>query len=86
MDYLSHLSTHHNYSVASLNIAISALKFFYGKILHKPFIIEKKRPKKDKHLPNVLNTEEIVHLLNASINIKHRVILALVYSGGLRVS
>jgi site-specific recombinase XerD len=86
LDFLSHLSQNRSYSEAGVNLAISALKFFYGHILNKNFIFDKKRPKKNKRLPNVLNTEEVINTLNALTNIKHRTILTLAYSGGLRVS
>jgi integrase/recombinase XerD len=84
--YLSHLSADHGVSESSINIAISALKFFYGTIINIPLMISKKRPKKDKRLPNVLGKEETLALLNALPNIKHRTILYFAYSGGLRVS
>jgi site-specific recombinase XerD len=86
LNYLSYLTEQRGYRAASVNIAISALKFYYGRILRKSFILEKKRPKKDKNLPKVLSRDEIIRVLNALTNVKHRVILYLVYSGGLRVS
>jgi site-specific recombinase XerD len=86
VEYLSHLSTAHGLCEASINIAISALKFFYGTILHKPLMLEKKRPKKDKRLPKVLGKEEAVRILNALPNLKHRTVLFIAYSAGLRVS
>lgn len=72
-------------AASTLNIIISALKFYYGEVLQKNFIYEIKRPKKDKKLPVVLGNEEVKRILNAISNIKHKVILMLVYSGGLQV-
>ena len=46
---------------------------------------ETKRPKKDKKLPVVLSQEEVFHILSSVSNIKHKAILMLIYSGGLRV-
>ena len=43
-------------------------------------------PKSDKKLPIVLSIAEIQKMFNVCENIKHRVILALLYSCGLRVS
>jgi site-specific recombinase XerD len=43
------------------------------------------RPKRSKKLPHVLTENEIVRLLKAAQNIKHRCILMLIYSGGLRL-
>jgi site-specific recombinase XerD len=71
-----HLSFEHDYN---------ALKFYYGEVLSKNFIYEVKRPKKDKKLPVVLSREEIKKILQITENIKHKAILMLMYSGGLRV-
>ncbi len=44
-----------------------------------------KRPKKDKKLPVILSKEEVKKILYTATNIKHKAILMLMYSGGLRV-
>lgn len=62
------------------------MKFYYGTILKKKFPYEIKRPRKDKKLPVVLSKEEIAQILSTVDNIKHKAILMLVYSAGLRVS
>jgi integrase/recombinase XerD len=85
-NYMAHLSSVHNLSEASLNIGMSAIKFLYSTILHNPLIIEKKRPKKDKRLPKVLGKDETIRVLNALPNLKHRAVLYIAYSAGLRVS
>lgn len=72
-------------ATSTLNIIINALKFYYGEILKKDFIFEVKRPKKDRKLPVVLNREEIAKILLSITNIKHKAILTLIYSAGLRV-
>jgi site-specific recombinase XerD len=61
------------------------LKFYYGTVLKKKFIYEVRRPRKDKKLPVVLSPEEVAKILGVVGNIKHRAILMLVYSAGLRV-
>lgn len=47
--------------------------------------MKSKRPRKDKKLPIVLSKEELPKILSSVDNIKHRTILMLVYSAGLRV-
>jgi site-specific recombinase XerD len=54
--------------------------------LKRRFIYEIKRPKKDKKLPVVLSQGEVSQILSSINNIKHRAILMLIYSAGLRVS
>nr|WP_297787966.1 tyrosine-type recombinase/integrase [uncultured Allomuricauda sp.] len=43
------------------------------------------RPKKEKKLPVVLSKEEIRLLIDETLNLKHKTLLSLVYSGGLRI-
>jgi len=72
-------------ATSTLNIIINALKFYYGEVLKKKFIYEVKRPRKDKKLPVVLTRDEVAKILSVIDNIKHRAILMLIYSAGLRV-
>jgi len=85
-DFLFHLVEEKKVATSTLNSAINALKFYYGTILKKNFAYEVKRPRKDKKLPVVLSKEEVAKILSAVDNIKHKAILMLVYSAGLRVS
>lgn len=83
--YLYHMINQKKVATSTLNTIINALKFYCGEILKKSFIYEVKRPKKDKKLPLVLSKEEVKKMLEVTTNIKHKAILMLVYSGGLRV-
>ncbi|MBE0516025.1 MAG: tyrosine-type recombinase/integrase [Methanophagales archaeon] len=85
-DYLYYLANDREASTSTLNIAINALKFYYGEVLKRRFVYEIKRPKKDKKLPVVLSQEEVFQIFSAVNNIKHKAILMLTYSAGLRVS
>jgi len=64
---------------------VNALKFYYGSMLKKKFFYDIKRPRKDKKLPVVLSKEEVAKILSYVDNLKHKAILMLVYSAGLRV-
>lgn len=44
------------------------------------------RPSRSRYLPIVLSKEEVVDLLRATKNLKHRTIIAMLYSAGLRIS
>ena len=84
--YLLHMTEERNVSATYRDQAISALKFFYGKVLKKRIIIDElPRPKKEFKLPVVLSTEEVSRLLAAVRNRKHLAILMLLYSSGMRV-
>jgi site-specific recombinase XerD len=54
-------------------------------MLKKKFVYEVKRPRKDKKLPVVLSQEEVAKILSSVDNVKHKAILMIVYSAGLRV-
>ncbi len=83
--YLYYMVSQRKVATSTSNAIINALKLYYGEILKKNFIYEVKRPKKDKKLPVVLSREEVRKILHATKNIKHKAILMLMYSGGLRV-
>ena len=84
--YLKHLILDGR-SDSYINQMINAIKFYYEVVLGMPNRFYKvDRPKKRKTLPKVLSTEEIESLIKASNNIKHKCILSLLYSAGLRRS
>ncbi|MDI7262164.1 MAG: phage integrase N-terminal SAM-like domain-containing protein, partial [Thermodesulfobacteriota bacterium] len=84
-DYLLYLAEEKESATATINQAINALKFYYGAMFKKRFVYEVKRPRKDKKLPIVLSQEEVAKILTSLDNVKHKSILMLVYSAGLRV-
>lgn len=84
--FLAFLEKNHNYSASSINNAISAFKFFFSCVVKKNIVEEQQRPNQDKSLPIVLSKEEIVNIINLEKNTKHRLLIILIYSSGLRVS
>jgi site-specific recombinase XerD len=71
----------------TLHSRINALKFYYEQVLgREKFFWEIPRPKKPFLLPKVISEEKILEGLLAVKNLKHRTILLLAYSAGLRVS
>ncbi|MFA7572906.1 MAG: site-specific tyrosine recombinase/integron integrase [Lutispora sp.] len=84
--YLLYLLENQGHSHSYVNQAISAIKFLYKDVFKRHnIIIDVPRPKKEDKLPEVLSQQEIIKVLNAVENIKHRAILFLIYSAGLRV-
>jgi len=74
-----------NISPKSIILIKAALKFFYDEIL-KRGIVNLKSPKVSKKLPVVLTKEEVKSLINSTKNEKHKLIISLLYSSGLRLS
>ena len=64
---------------------ISALKCLFERALNRPSCVHIPRPRKERKLPNILSKEEVLKLLKAVCNPKHRAMLMLTYSAGLRV-
>ncbi|MDR2185081.1 MAG: tyrosine-type recombinase/integrase [Treponema sp.] len=84
--YLVSMEKERDLSASTMNLTISSLKFFYQNILKKDVTREQRRPRYDKRLPAVFSKSEIMHMLDSEPNPKHRLLLMLVYSSGLRVS
>lgn len=71
----------------TLHSRMNALKYYYEQVLGKEKLFwEIPRPKKPVKLPKVISEEKIIDGLMAVENIKHRTLLLLAYSAGLRVS
>lgn len=74
-----------NLSASYQNQTINAVKLFFKIIQDSKIEIEKiHRPKRPKLLPNVLSKEEVKLILEVHHNLKHRMMLSLIYSCGLR--
>ena len=63
---------------------IFAISFFFKTILNRTIHVP--RPKRNKTIPEILTHDEIKRMINATSNIKHRLILKILYGCGLRVS
>lgn len=70
----------------TLNVYHMAIKLFMEDILRKNMLLNIKYSKTPKRLPVVLSKEEIKRLFDAISNKKHRLMIRILYSAGLRVS
>ncbi|MDP2362141.1 MAG: site-specific integrase [Ignavibacteria bacterium] len=69
------------------NQVVNAIKLFFKEIVRCSLDVDKiERPRRENKLPNVLSKEEVKLILNAHNNIKHKTMLSLIYSCGLRRS
>jgi integrase/recombinase XerD len=85
--YIYKLITKYNISESKQNTAINAIKFYYEAVLGMPReYYDIQRPKRAQNLPNVLSKEEVAAILSSPKNIKHKAILFIIYSAGLRIS
>lgn len=79
---LEEKQTSHSY----VNQAVNSIKILYSKIFKKDLLeISVVRPKRENKLPEVLSQKDVLRILDGVSNIKHKAILFLTYSAGLRV-
>ncbi|MEE4116685.1 MAG: tyrosine-type recombinase/integrase [Marinilabiliaceae bacterium] len=75
------------YSASFQNQVITAIKTYYSLVPESHFEIDIiNRPRKSRPLPQVFSKEEVTTILNSTRNLKHRLILWITYSCGLRRS
>ena len=83
--YLTYMVDKRAISMSTQNQIVNAIKFYYEQVLgqqREKYWIE--RPRKEKRLPEVISEEEVVKLIVAAGNLKHQMIVAMLYSAGLR--
>lgn len=84
-EYLLHLIERKKLSAATVNQASNAIRFLYVGLYKRPFtIVDIPRPEKEKKLPDVLSQDEVLKIFSHVDNLKHKTLLMLIYSAGLR--
>lgn len=87
IEFCRYLVLDRKVSASTQNTAINAIKFYYEKVLGgKRRFYALQRPQRDKALPVVLSSDEVQRILNTVQNVKHKMILSLIYASGLRIS
>lgn len=84
--FMAYLIADKHQKPSSVGLAISSLKFFYETVLKRKIFDDIKPPKLEKKIPTVLSREEITRMIETCKNVKHRLLIELLYSSGLRVS
>lgn len=82
--YLHYLITKKKLGFSTCNGKIAAFNFLYRVVLRRDFQLNVPM-KKESRLPDPLSREEVTRLINATGNLKHRVLMMTAYSAGLRV-
>ena len=86
-DYLQYCAEKLKLTENTLHSRMNALKFYFEQVLKKEKLFwDIPRPKKGIQLPKVLSKEEMIRLLKAIENLKHKTMIMLGYACGLRVS
>jgi site-specific recombinase XerD len=86
-EYMLYLMKERHLSDGTFRFYVAALKFLYRTTLKREWVVEKiKCPKRKRKLPVVLDISEVESLFSVTTNLKHKAILMITYSSGLRVS
>ena len=86
-DYLQYCAVKLKLTENTLHSRMNGLKFYFEQVLKKEKLFwDIPRPKKGIQLPKVLSKEEMIRLLKAIENLKHKTMIMLGYACGLRVS
>ena len=86
-DFSEFMNSFNFSSYQQQNLYISAIKIFYEKILNRKFIkVDFSRPRSEKHLPQIIDSKDILSSIEKIENLKHKSIISLAYSVGLKVS
>lgn len=87
VSFICSLKEEKGLSSASMRIAVGAIKYFYRHVLDRSALVSKiPYPKKEHHIKVILSGREVKRLLDLTLNLKHRLILKVLYSAGLRRS
>jgi len=85
-NYLYHLVKDRNLSESSIRQARSAVSYFFSQTMGRDVEVENiPVQKKKKKLPEVFTPDEVFRIIHSTENLKHKTILMLTYSSGLRV-
>lgn len=84
--YLQFMITEKKRAKSWLSQMVSAIKFLFCNVLKRKWeVMDIPRPRIEKKLPRVFSREEISKIIKVTTNLKHRAILMLIYSSGLRL-
>ncbi len=84
-NYVSRKIVDEKLSSRTIASIIAALRFFFHEVVKNP-VVNIRPPKQEKKLPVVLTKEEIRRMIDAATNLKHKLLVELLYSSGLRIS
>ena len=86
-DYIHYKLTEKKLSKSWMNQTVSALKILFCEVLKREWNpLDIPRPRREIKLPVVLSRDEVKAIINVTRNLKHRALLMLTYSAGLRLS
>lgn len=87
LEYLVYLAKTLACSRVKCRMAAQSIAFFFRYVLNRPYVVPSLiYPRKSAKLPAVMSAEEMKALINGVTNVKHRTIIMLLYSTGMRLA
>ncbi len=87
LKYFLYLTEEKKYKYSTVRMYRFSLEYYYVYIVKKPINLNfMNKVRREKHLPEVITNEEVNSIIETIENIKHKLIISLLYSSGLRVS
>jgi len=87
LDFQKYLDGYDFSSISQQNQVINSIRFLYKFGLEKTYDkVSFQRPKKERKLPRIIEKEFLLNQIDKISNIKHKAIISLAYSTGIRVS
>ena len=83
--FLVHLVKDRFVSASTLNQAVHALRFLFGRVMGRGLEIDLRIPRKTRRLPVVLSRREVAGVIDGVDDLRYRTMFTLAYSAGLRV-
>ena len=85
--YILELIRKQSMSASQQNQRINSIKFYYEKVLgREKLYVNINRPRRAKPLPKVITENEVAKMIEVASSFKNKIIIALIYSAGLRRS
>jgi len=85
LDYLQYLVKVRHYNASSLNLAKYALIYYFKEVLQQKIIVYIPTIKRARTLPIVIDNQIILQLIDVTKNLKHKIVIELLYSSGVRL-
>lgn len=85
LDYLKYLITAKKYNPSSLNLAKYSLIYYFKDVLQQKIVVYIPKIKRAKSLPKVIDKEIIFRMIGITKNLKHKIVLEMLYSSGIRL-
>ena len=83
--FLQYLLEERKVTKSTVNTTYSAIKILFVNVLDKPWdTVKLPRVRKDRKLPIIFTPQQVISLIDSTPNLKHRSVLSLFYSSGMR--